>query len=97
MKRYICSAIIQPSYHVGDVVYEGNALSYQATSEIQGDINNFPESFADFVRNIYYMGDAIYKVEWLTDEDHLFKENYQRFYNKVNRVLEDSGFTVLEY
>lgn len=96
MKKYVRSATIQPSYHVGDVVYEGNAFGYQATGEIQGDINNFPESLADYVRNIYYMGDDIYKVEWLTDEDHLFKENYQRFFDKVNRILEDSGFIVLE-
>jgi len=96
MKRYIRIASMQPSYRSGDVVYKGNALGYQTTSEIQGDINNFPESLADYVRNIYYKGDNTYKVEWLTDEDHLFKENYQRFYNKVNSILEDSGFTVLE-
>jgi len=96
MKKYIRSAAIQPSYHVGDVVYTGNALGYQTTSEIQGDINNFPESLADYVRNIYYIGDDVYKVEWLTDEDHLFESNYQRFFDKVYRVLEASGFTVLD-
>lgn len=95
MKRYIRNSVLSPSYRPGDVVYKGHALGYQATSEIQGDIDNFPESLADYVRHILYMGDDIYKVEWLTDEDHLFEENYQRFYNKVYKVLEDSGFTVL--
>jgi len=96
MKRYIRSSVSSPSYRPGDVVYRGEALSYQATSEIQGDIDNFPESLAEYVRNIYYKGDDIYKVEWLTDEDHLFEENYQRFYNKVYKVLEDAGFTILD-
>lgn len=96
MKRYIRSGSIQPSYHAGDIVYKGHALAYQATSEIQGNIDNFPESLAEYVRNIYYIGDNTYKVEWLTDEDHLFEENYRRFFDKVNRVLEDAGFTVLD-
>ena len=95
MKRYIRSAVSSPSYRPGDIVYRGQALGYQATSEIQGNIDNFPGSLAEYVRNIYYKGDDIYKVEWLTDEDHLFEENYRRFFDKVNRVLENAGFTIL--
>ena len=96
MKRYIRSAVSSPSYHLGDIVYKGRALGYQATSEIQGDIDNFPESLADYVRHVLYMGDDTYKIEWLTDEDHLFEENYQRFFNKVNKVLEAAGFIILD-
>ena len=96
MKRYIRSDITSPSYHPGDIVYEGHALGYQATEDIQGDIDNFPESLADYVRYIVYMGDNTYRVEWLTDEDHLFKENYRRFYDKVHKVLENAGFIILD-
>ena len=97
MKRYIRSSVVSPSYRPGDIVYKGHALAYQATSEIQGDVDNFPESLADYVRNIYYKGDDTYKVEWCTDEDHLFEENYQRFFSKVNKVLEDAGFIILDW
>lgn len=96
MKRYIRNAVSSPSYRPGDIVYRGQAFGYQATSEIQGNIDNFPESLAEYVRNIYYIGDDTYKVEWLTDEDHLFEENYQRFFNKVNKVLETAGFIILD-
>ena len=92
MKRYVRSSVNPPSYHIGDIVYRGNALGYQADSKIRGNIANFPESLADYVRYIYYLGDDTYKVEWLTDEDHLFEENYQRFWNKVNKILKSSGF-----
>lgn len=88
------SAVEVPEYRPGDVVYRGNAIGYQSTSEIQGDINKFPDSLADYVCNIYYVGDNTYKVEWLTDEDHLFEENYQRFFKKVYQVLKNCGFQI---
>ena len=69
MKRYIRSTATEPTYRSGDIVYKGNALGYQASSTIQGDISNFPDELADYVRNIYYLADDVYKVEWNIDSD----------------------------
>lgn len=96
MKRYIKSQVIQPSYRSGDVVYEGNALGYQCACKIGGDISNFPSALDDYVRNIYYLGHGVYRVEFDIDEPYLFKENYQNFENKVYPILEDSGFQILD-
>lgn len=97
MKRYIRT----PEYRPGDVVITGDALGYQCTIDISGDINKFPERLLEYVRNVFVLrydedGTPIYRVELLTDEDHLFKENYDRFYSKVYPVLERAGFAIID-
>lgn len=96
MKRYVRSQVIQPLYRPGDIVYKGNAFGYQCTGKIRGDISNFPSILDDYVRNIYYLGQDIYRVEFDIDEPHLFEENYQNFENKVYPILKDSGFEIIE-
>ena len=97
MKRYIRT----PEYKPGDVVLEGDAVGYQCTIDISGDINKFPEELLEFVRRGYLHdkaadGRPIYRIELLTDEDHLFKENYDRFYGKIIPVLERAGFKIID-
>lgn len=85
-----------PQYRSGDVVLTGDADSYQCTCKVVGDIDNFPDELLQYVRNLYYLGQAsdgpIYKIEFMTDEDHLFEENYQNFEDKVMPILEEHGF-----
>lgn len=97
MKRYIRT----PEYRPGDIVLTGDALGYQCTIDIAGNINKFPEELLEYVRNVFVhsyddAGAPIYRVELLTDEDHLFKENYDRFYSKIYPVLERAGFTIID-
>lgn len=97
MKRYIRT----PEFSIGDVVLTGDALGYQSTVDISGDIEQFPEQLLKYVRNVYLRARAadnspIYRVEFMTDEDHLFRENYDRFYGKVFPVLERAGFEILD-
>lgn len=77
-------------------MYEGDADGYQCTSLISGDINKFPESLAKYVHRIYYVGDDTYKVEWLTDADTLFEEDFENFANKISPILEANGFRDLD-
>lgn len=97
MKRWIK----RPQFRIGDIVMQGDALGYQGTFDIAGNIEDFPEELLKYVGNIYLHdvdndNNCIYRVEFLTDEDHLFKENYDRFFNKVFKILEDNGFEIID-
>ena len=97
MKRYLR----QPQFRLGDVVLKGDAIGYQGTFKMIGDISNYPESLISLTRNVYLVDydadeEPIYKVEIHTDEDHLFKENWERFDRKVRRELSKNGLTMIE-
>ena len=93
--------VTRPQFRIGDIVMRGNALGYQGTFDIAGNIENFPEELLEYVRNIYLhnidnSNNCIYRVEFLTDEDDLFEENYDRFFNRVFRILEDNAFEIID-
>lgn len=79
----------------------GPALGYQCTIDISGDLDNFPERLIEYVYRVFVLrydrtGASVYRVELMTDEDHLFKENYDRFYSKICPMLERAGFTIID-
>ena len=86
---------------LGDVVITGDATGYQGTIDIIGPINRFPQRLLKYIRNIYLHrfdddGTPIYRVEYETDEDHLFQENYDRFFAKFLPPIERAGFEIID-
>lgn len=49
MKRYLRT----PEYRPGDVVLTGDALGYQCTIDISGNIDKFPNKLLEYVRNVF--------------------------------------------
>lgn len=98
MKIYVKSYTgMLPHFRQGDIVLVGYALGYQGTFLLSGDINNFPEELAKYVRNVYFISDNFYKVEFeMVDEPHCFQENYDNFFNRIEPILNNYGFEIVE-
>jgi hypothetical protein len=91
MERYAAK------YKEGDIVLTGDALGYQGTFLMTGNMNKFPEILSKYIRNICYIGkleeENLFRVEFdMIDEPHLFDENYKHFFEQIDPILHDYGF-----
>ena len=91
--------IIEPKYRDGDVVFVGDASGYHGTFLIKGDFRNIPEELYHNIRQITKYGNLdkpYYKVEYRIDSDHLFEEDYRKFFEYITPILEDAGIDILK-
>lgn len=90
---------IEPKYRDGDVVFVGDANGYHGSFLIEGDVKNIPKELYKHIHKITKYGnldEPYYKVEYKLDSNHLFEEDYRKFFEYIIPVLKNAGITIID-